>query len=258
MRRIRVIPTLLLDQGRLVKTRRFKAPVYVGDPVNTVKILNDKRVDELILLDITASSRGAEPDLTLIEQIAGECFMPLAYGGGIATLEQARAIFSAGVEKVVINSTFHSNPELVRELADIYGEQAVVISIDARQPMLARSRRVYTHGGARTVKSTPIAAARAAVAAGGEEIMICAMDQDGEMTGYDLELVRSAAEAVPVPVIASGGAGSLQDFARAAGEAGASAVAAGAMFVFKGPHRAILVNYPSQDALRAEVFSALF
>jgi cyclase len=254
MRRIRVIPALLVERGRLVKTLKFGPRTYVGDPVNTVKILNEKQVDELLLLDIAATRDGAAPDLTLITEIASECFMPLAYGGGVHDLEQARRIFSVGVEKIVLNAAQISQPDLIGQIAGIYGSQAVVVSIDARKGLLG-GYRVATHGGQRRTSLDPVTAARRAVDSGAGEIMVCNMDRDGTMQGYDLELTRAVADAVPVPVIASGGAAELTDFVEAIQQGHASAVAAGAMFVFKGPHRAVLVSYPAQSDLREAVYA---
>jgi cyclase len=257
MRRIRVIPSLLLERRRLVKTERFGARTYIGDPVNTVKIFNDKQVDEILVLDIAASRDDTGPDVALVRELASECFMPLAYGGGIATLEQARAIFSAGVEKIVINAGLYDAPDLIGEVSAIYGAQAVVASIDARKGRLTGRYGAVTHGASRRTGVHPVAAAERAVAAGAGEVMICNVDHDGVMQGYDLKLTRAVADAVPVPVIASGGAGSTADLVSAVREGHASAVAAGALFVFKGPHRAVLVNYPSQAVLAAEVYSQI-
>lgn len=257
MRRVRVIPSLLVERRRLVKTERFGPRTYVGDPVNTVKILNDKQVDELLLLDIAATRDGTPPDLKLINEIASECFMPLAYGGGVRNIEHARGIFAAGVEKVVVNAALFSSPKLIGEIAAVYGSQAVVASIDARKGRVLGGYRVVTHGGTRNSGLQPVAAARLAVEQGAGEVMICSVEREGTMSGYDLALTRAVADAVPVPVIASGGAGSMEHFVQAVTEGHASAVAAGALFVFKGPHRAVLVNYPSQVVLAAKVYSHL-
>lgn len=257
MRRVRVIPTLLLEHRRLVKTERFGQRTYVGDPVNTVRILNDKEVDEIVILDIAASRDGSAPDVALIRELASECFMPLAYGGGVRTLEQARAIFASGVEKIVVNAGLYRSPEVIGQVAEVYGAQAVVASIDARKGRLTGRYAALTHGASRKAGVDPVTAARRAVDLGAGEIMICNVDRDGAMRGYDLELTRAVADAVPVPVIASGGAASTADFVAAVRQGHASAVAAGALFVFKGPHRAVLVNYPSQAVLAAEVYSQL-
>ncbi len=253
MRRIRVIPALLVEKGRLVKTLKFGARTYVGDPVNTVKILNDKQVDELLMLDIGATRYGSKPDMKMITEIASECFMPLAYGGGITELDQAKRIFAVGVEKVVVNAALFHHPKLIGEIATIYGAQAVVVSIDAKKGMFGGYSTV-THGGAKKTPMNPVQAAKRAVELGAGEIMISNVDHDAVMKGYDIDLIRAVADAVPVPVIAAGGAGSTADFVAAVTEGHASAVAAGALFVFRGPHRAVLVNYPNRAVLKAEVF----
>jgi len=239
MRRIRVIPTLLMEGGGLVKTVRFKERKYVGDPINTVKILNDKEVDELVLLDIGATREGKSPDIARITEVAGECFMPLAYGGGITKLSQIKDILNAGVEKVILNTAFIKTPELVNEAASIYGSQSIVVAIDVKKSLFG-GYRVMISGGKKKTSLEPVSAAKLAVEKGAGEILINCIDQDGLMAGYDTELIRSIAEAVPVPVIACGGAGKVEDFVTAVKEGKASAVAAGAFFVFKGPHRAVL------------------
>jgi cyclase len=257
MRRIRIIPTLLLDNGRLVKTVRFKKPIYVGDPINSVKIFNDKQVDELIFLDIAASREGRSPDVALLRDIASECFMPLAYGGGITTIEQAKSIFEAGVEKVVLNSAFFTTPALVGEIAEIYGSQAVVVSIDVKRKALTRKPTAVFRGASRAAGLAPAAAAQSAVAAGAGELMVVAVDRDGTMSGYDIAIVNEVAAAVDVPVIASGGAASFDDFVSVVCDGGASAAAAGAMFVFNGPHQAVLISYPSPKMLKTNVYAKL-
>jgi cyclase len=248
---------LLVDQGRLVKTTAFAKPKYVGDPINSVKIFNDKQVDELIVLDISASPSGKGPDLSLIRDIASECFMPLAYGGGITTVEQAQAIFSSGVEKVVLNTAFFSTPTLVGEIARIYGSQAVVVSIDVRRPWPLRKPVAVYRSAARSSGMSPVDAACRAVEAGAGELFLNAVDRDGTMSGYDIDLIRAVAGSVEVPVIAAGGASKIDDFVAAVRDAGASAVSAGAMFVFNGPHRAVLISYPDQATLRSRVFEHL-
>jgi cyclase len=257
MRRIRVIPTLLLQQKRLVKTRQFKQEKYVGDPINTVKILNEKEVDELVILDIAATRDQTDPDIEAIAEIASECFMPLAYGGGITRFEQAKSIFDVGVEKVILNSAFFNNPTLVREIADVFGSQSVVVSIDVKLNRFFGGYRVFTQGGSVKAGLDPVAAAIRAQESGAGEILLTSIDRDGVQSGYDVSLTKSVAEAVDIPVIASGGAGSTDDFVAAIQQGKASAVAAGAMFVFKGPHRAVLVSYPAPNVLRSQVFEKL-
>jgi cyclase len=246
--RPRVIPCLLLKGERLVKTVRFGNPVYVGDPINTVRIFNEKEVDELVILDIAATLEGRRPAIDTIARIASEAFMPVAYGGGIRSLEDARAVLACGVEKVVINTAAAEQPDSVREIAAAYGNSSVVISIDVRRKLLGR-REVCVRGGRKATGLDPVASARAAAGLGAGEILLNSIDRDGTMQGYDIELVRSVARAVAVPVIACGGAGSLADFSTALREGGASAVAAGSFFVFHGRHRAVLISYPSPDQL---------
>ncbi|WJR76366.1 AglZ/HisF2 family acetamidino modification protein [Bradyrhizobium sp. NP1] len=249
MRRTRVIPTLLLRGAGLVKTTGFRNPVYVGDPINAIRIFNEKEVDELVLLDITASRTGKGPAFATIENIASECFMPVAYGGGIGSVEHIRKILGTGIEKVVINSAALRNPELVREAAREFGSQAIAVSIDVKRRLFGRYE-VYGDGGSKATGHDPVAYARTMQDLGAGEILLASIDRDGTMTGYDVDLVSRVTAAVGIPVIASGGAGKVADFT-AARRAGAAAVAAGAMFVFHGPHRAVLITYPSQAELSA-------
>lgn len=244
MIRARVIPCLLLRGHGLVKTRKFKDPVYVGDPVNAVRIFSEKEVDELVILDIDASREGREPDYELVAEIAGECFMPVAYGGGIKTLDQARKLIRCGIEKVVINSASIESTDFIREIADVFGSQAVVGSIDARRILLG-GHRVFVKSGAVDTKLKPEDHAASLEQAGVGEIFLTSIDCDGQMQGYDIELIKKVSAKVNVPVVACGGAGTLDHMRRAMSESGASAVAAGSMFVFYGKHRAVLINYPT-------------
>ncbi len=248
MLRCRVIPSLLLDDGGLYKTRRFEKPVYVGDPINAIRIFNEKEVDELMVLDIGASKVGRQPDYALIEQFAGECFMPLCYGGGVRTVDDAQRLFAMGVEKVCVQTGALGDLALVKGIADRFGSQAVVVSCDVKRGWLG-GRSLYAAATRRSDRRSWQDFARAAVDAGAGEIMVTAVDRDGEMNGMDLELVREASTMLPVPLIVAGGVGSLADIGAAA-EAGASAVAVGAFFVFHGPHRAVLITYPRYDELR--------
>ena len=244
----RVIPCLLLRGAGLVKTTRFKDPKYVGDPINAIKIFNDKEVDELVLLDITATKEDRGPAFSVIEEVASECFMPLAYGGGIRTVEEARRIFKLGVEKVVLNTTAWREPAILRHASREFGAQAVVASIDVRRRLFGRYE-VFVEGGSRSTGIDPVEYAQRMEAAGAGEILLTSIDRDGTMKGYELELIAKVTGAVGIPVIASGGAGSVSDFGAAIREGGAAAVAAGAMFVFHGPHRAVLITYPSVSEL---------
>jgi cyclase len=243
----RVIPTLLLQDGGLVKTRKFKNPKYVGDPVNAIRIFNEKEVDELVVLDIQASKRCQEPNYELINEIAGECFMPLCYGGGVRTVEMASRIFDCGVEKICLQTAAFENPSLISQIAKRFGSQAVVLSIDVKRDWMRRTRLYNAKIGSTSSQSWSDFL-RIGVEAGAGEVIVNAVDHDGELNGYNLEIIGQAAGMVEVPVIASGGACNIEDF-RAAIAAGASAVAAGAMFVFHGPHRAVLITYPRYDEL---------
>jgi cyclase len=243
--RPRVIPCLLLSpsRGGLVKTRRFRDPKYVGDPINAVRIFNEKEVDELMVLDIDATQERRGPDFERLEELAAECFMPLCYGGGIRTADEAKAVFSLGVEKVALQSVFLRDPRVVREIADHAGEQAVVVSLDVEKDWLGRRRL----RGARSRDWRE--ALGEAVSVGAGEILLTSVEREGTLSGMDESLISEASAMVDVPVIANGGASSLEDIQTAV-RAGASAVAAGAFFVFHGPHRAVLITYPRYEELR--------
>lgn len=239
----RVIPCLLLRDRGLVKTVKFKSDVYVGDPVNAVRIFNDKEVDELILLDIDATCEGRGPDFELIAEIAGECFMPVAYGGGIRSFADVQRVIRSGIEKVVINSAAYADIEVIREASATYGAQAVVVGIDVRKPLLG-GYKLYSRSGQAEEKVKLAAHLDRIAAAGAGEIFINSIDRDGVMGGYDIELIRQVCAITNIPVIACGGAGSLAHLVEAVDQGGASAVAAGSMFVFHGRHKAVLINYP--------------
>ncbi len=243
----RVIPCLLLHEGGLVKTMRFKKPAYVGDPINAIRIFNEKEVDELLVLDIGATREGREPNYALIEQFAGECFMPLSYGGGIQTVTQARRLFSLGVEKVCLQTSAMRDMNIIREIAELSGNQSVLFSLDVRKSLLGRYK-VYASATGKSIDVRWQTILQEAVHAGAGEVIINAVDRDGTMTGIDEELIREAATLIPVPLIAVGGVGSLADIRKAV-DAGASAVSAGAFFVFHGPHRAVLITYPQYKDL---------
>lgn len=238
----RVIPALLLQDGGLVKTRRFKDPKYVGDPINAIHIFNDKEVDEMMVLDIGATKVGREPDYATIELFAGECFMPLCYGGGIRSVDQAAKLFDLGVEKITLQSAALDDLSLITRIAQRFGTQSVVISVDVKKDWLGR-HSLYESRRGKATKADWLEFTRDAVNAGAGEVLLNSVDRDGELCGYDVDLIRQASSQVPVPLIALGGARNIQDF-RIAVDAGASAVAAGAMFVFHGPHRAVLITYP--------------
>ena len=247
----RVIPCLLLSpsRGGLVKTHKFASPRYVGDPINAVHIFNEKEVDELIILDIDATREQRGPKFDMIEELASECFMPLCYGGGIRTADDAFALFSLGIEKVAMQTAIASDPSIIRQIAARAGEQAVVASFDVKQQWFGK-RRLHSFAGARFPFVDWKEAIRHVVELGAGEILLNSVDRDGTLAGPDLELIREASAVAQVPLISAGGVGSLHDI-KAATDAGASAVAAGAFFVFHGPHRAVLITYPKYDELRS-------
>jgi cyclase len=249
--RPRIMPVLLMqDDGLLYKTQKFKDPKYVGDPRIAVKIFNDKGADEIVLLDIMATAQKRTPNFKLIEEIASEAFMPMAYGGGITKFEDAKTLFSLGVEKVILNSAVFENPKLLRQIADFCGISSVVCSIDARKDFFGRWH-VYSHGGKRKMPVDPVTHARAMEAAGAGEIIINAIDRDGTFQGYDVDLCRVVAEAVSIPVIACGGAAHVRDCVNIVKQTSVSAASAGSIFVFQGPHRAVLIKFPSDQELKA-------
>lgn len=223
--------------------------ICVGDPINAIRILNEKEVDELMVLDIVAGKEKREPDYGLIEQFAGECFMPLTYGGGITCIDQAARVFALGVEKICLQTAALVNPQLITQLAERFGSQSVVVSIDVKRNW--RNKPLLFKSASRsTLAVSWLAQAQTLVAAGAGEVLLNAVDRDGTLGGLDLDLIRQASAALPVPLIALGGVASLVDI-KAAVDAGASAVAAGAFFVFHGPHRAVLISYPRYRELEA-------
>lgn len=246
----RVMPCLLLRNAALVKTIEFKNPSYVGDPINAVRIYNEKEVDELIFLDITATIESKEPNLKLLRDIASECFMPVAYGGGIARVEQADAIFAAGIEKVAINTAAVENRQLVTDLAERFGVQAVVVAIDVRKSLFGR-HEVFIRGGRSGTGLDPVEQAREMERRGAGEILLTSIDRDGTGRGYDLDLLKRVTSAVTIPVVASGGAGKLADCRDAIRLGGASAAALGSMAVYHGRNRAVLINFPTSDEIDA-------
>lgn len=244
----RVIPCLLLQDGGLVKTQKFKKPKYVGDPINAVRIFNDKYVDELIFLDIRASRLNQEPDYDLIARIAGECFMPLCYGGGVKTLEQAKKLVSLGVEKIAVNSACIHQPNLVMQLVAELGAQSVVGAMDVKRNFWGREQ-VYDASHNKLINLDPLRHAQQMVAAGVGEIFINDVDRDGMFSGYNFELIAKLSQMTNVPLIACGGANDLDDMQKVFAS-GASAAAAGSMFVFYGPHRAVLITYPEYAQIK--------
>jgi cyclase len=258
MLRPRITPCLLLHQGGLVKTVRFGDAKYVGDPINAVRIFNEKEADELIVVDIDASVESREPNFRLIAQLAMECRMPLCYGGGVRTADQARRIIASGVEKVSISAAFVDRPALASEIAQEVGNQSVVVTLDVKKKRWGSGYEVYTHNGRRGTGRAPLDLAGEAEARGAGELLINAIDQDGRMTGYDLPLARSVRDAMHIPLTFLGGAGSLADIGKLISACGVVGAAAGSLFVFKGAYRAVLINYPSavqKDAILQEALA---
>jgi cyclase len=254
--RPRIIPCLLVHQGGLVKTVGFKNPKYVGDPINAVKIFNEKECDELIVVDIDATVRGVEPDYRAIEHMATECRMPLCYGGGVRTPEQAKRIISLGVEKVSISAAAVENPELVAEIANAVGRQSVVVVIDARKRALGRGWDVWTRNAGKSAKLDALDFAARVADLGAGEIVMNSIDLDGKMTGYVLDLARRLRARVTVPMTMLGGAGSLEHMGQLFEACGVVGAAAGSLFVFKGQYRAVLINYPNVKQ-KDELFGAV-
>lgn len=250
MLRTRVIPALLLRNESLVKTVRFGDFTYVGDPCNTVRIFNELEVDELLFMDIAASREGRGPNMKVLADIANECFMPLGYGGGVRTLEQARAVFDIGFEKIVLNSHAVEQPALITEIARHYGSQAVVASIDVKKGIMGR-QTVRTYGGKHNTHRDPVEWAREVERLGAGEVLLTSMDREGTWKGFDLDLVGRITGAVSIPVIAHGGGGSLEHIADVVKKAHASAVALGSMVVFQKQGMGVLVSFPEQSSLEA-------
>jgi cyclase len=255
MKRVRVIPVLLLQKGGLVKSVKFKDHKYVGDPINAVKIFNEKEVDEIVVLDISATAEKRPPNIGQVKDIASEAFMPLAFGGGITMLEQIKELITSGVEKVVLNTSAYKNPALITEGAKWVGSQSIVVSIDVKKNLWGKYK-VYVQNGTKAVETDLISYAKQAESAGAGEIFLNSIDRDGTFEGYDEELIHLVSEAVQIPVVAIGGAGQIHDFTKAVNK-GASAVAAGSFFVFQRPHRAVLISYPSQQDLREKFFTKI-
>jgi imidazole glycerol-phosphate synthase subunit HisF len=255
--RPRITPCLLVKSGGLYKTVQFGTPKYVGDPLNAVRIFNEKEVDELVVLDIDASAQRREPDYALIRNLAAECRMPLCYGGGVKTVEQAERIIGLGVEKVAIASAGVESPDLIAEAAKRVGSQSVVLIMDVRRSGLLRQYTVLTHNGTRKTGLSPLELAKRATALGAGELVVNSIDHDGMMGGYDLELISQIREATSLPLTALGGAGSLQDIAKLISHFGLIGAAAGSLFVFKGVYKAVLINYPNPREKDALVSGAL-
>jgi imidazole glycerol-phosphate synthase subunit HisF len=245
--RVRIIPVLLLKDGGLYKTINFKKETYVGDPVNTVKIFNEKGADELAILGFDVSKNKKHIDFKKLTEIAGEAFMPMSYGGGIKTFTEAKQIFDAGYEKIIINSTLFENPALIEQVGTVYGAQAVVAALDVKKNFLGKFK-VYSHSGTKAQNFSPVEWAKKAEEYGAGEILLNAIDKDGTWEGYDEQLIQQVAHAVSIPVIACGGAGTNDDLKKAV-QSGASAVAAGSMFVYQKKGKGVLISFPSEMEL---------
>ncbi len=245
----RIIPCLLLRDSGLVKTIKFKDSTYIGDPINAVKIFNEKEVDELVFLDIDATKDKKEPPYELIQDIATECFMPFCYGGGVKTIEQIRRLIASGTEKVAINSEAFYNPHFISEAANVFGSSTIVVSIDYKKNLFGKTS-VYVSGGKKNTKKDPVAYAVEMEKLGAGELFVNSIERDGTMNGYDLEMIRKITDAVSIPVIACGGAGQLSDFRDAFQEGKASAASAGSLFVFQGKKRGVLISYPDPKEVK--------
>ena len=256
MLRPRLIPILLLDNGRLVKTKNFRNPVYVGDPINAIRIFNEKEVDEIVVLDITASAQGRQPDFSLIEDFASECFMPLTYGGGIRSMSDANRLFSLGVEKISLQSALFDDGPLVRQLVSRFGAQAIVFALDVRRTKFQKIQVFRGYSNKRHLLRWEDALDNA-LAMGIGEVLICDVGREGTMRGVDEHLIAEMTSNVQVPVIFSGGVGTMSDI-RSVLSAGADAVGVGAFCVFHGPNRAVLITYPSPKNLAADLQGTSF
>jgi len=245
MLRPRIIPSLLVHDNGLVKTVNFKNAKYVGDPINAVKIFNEKEVDELAIFDIDATVLNKEPDYALIEKLANQSRMPLCYGGGVKTVEQAQRIFGLGIEKIALSSAIINKPELIMEIADRVGSQSVIAVLDVKKKLLG-GYEIYTHNGKKGTGINPFKFVEEAEKFGAGEIIINSIDQDGVMKGYDMNLIDKIREKISLPMTVLGGAGSLDDIGKVINKHGVIGVAAGSLFVFKGIYKAVLINYPNR------------
>jgi len=249
MFRPRVIPVLLLKNQGLVKSVQFKNHRYIGDPINAVKIFNDLKADELVFLDITASKTNSLISLDFVQKVGDEANMPFAVGGGIKTIDQIKQILNSGAEKVIINSEAALNPEFIKQAASEFGSSTIVVSIDVKKNLFKKEKS-YINSGTKATKYSAVELAKLAENMGAGEIIINSIDHDGMMQGYNLDLIKQISEAVTIPVVAVGGAGNIQDISMAINEGYASAAGAGSIFVYHGPRRAVLINYPTRDELK--------
>lgn len=244
--RPRVIPTLLISEGNLVKTKKFDNPNYLGDPINAVKIFNEKNVDELCVLDVCASKKGGSPDMDLIKDMASEAFMPMSYGGGIKSINQMREIFSLGFEKIIVNTLLVEKPELIKEATAYFGSQSIVASIDYKT--FLGKKICYIKDGTQKTSYSPMELIKTAESLGVGEVLLYSIDRDGQKKGYDNRMISEAVANTSIPIIACGGAGSVDDIAECLDVTGVHAVAAGSLFVYFGSRDAVLINYPDETA----------
>lgn len=248
MLRTRIIPVLLLRDDALVKTVKFSKPAYIGDPINTVRIFNELEVDELVFLDIEATTQSRKPNLSILREIANECFMPLAYGGGLYDFETAKEIFEIGFEKVVLNTACHTHPNVIEQLVQHFGNQAIVASVDVKKNFWG-NYDVFTHSGSKNSKKNPVEWCKQLEAMGVGEILLTSLDKEGTWSGFDIDLTRKVSDAVGIPVIAHGGAGNLEHISQVVHQGKASAVALGSMVVFQKKGMGVLVNFPEKNQL---------
>jgi len=243
MLRPRIIPCLLLQDNGLVKTVNFKNPKYVGDPINAVRIFNEKEVDELVFFDIDATVLNNEPNYSLIERISNQSRMPLCYGGGIKTVEQAKRVFGLGVEKIALSSSVIDNPSLITQIGDQVGAQSVIVVLDVKKKLFG-GYEVFTHNGKKARGIDPFKFIKKVQKLGAGEIVINSIDKDGLMNGYDMSLIKKIREITSLPITVLGGAGSIEHLAEIIEKNGIIGASAGSLFVFKGPYKAVLINYP--------------
>ena len=246
MLRPRIIPSLLIHDKGLVKTVKFKDHKYIGDPINAVKIFNEKEVDELAIFDIDATVLGNEPNYILIEKLANQSRMPLCYGGGVKTVKQAQKIFSLGVEKIALSSSIIQNPNLITEISEKVGSQSVIVVLDVKKKLLG-GYEIYTHNGKKSTGISPIKFAKMAQKFGAGEVIINSIDNDGMMNGFDMNIITKVREEITIPLTVLGGAGNLEDMKKVILKNGIIGVAAGSLFVFRGVYKAVLINYPSKE-----------
>lgn len=255
----RIIPVLLLRNKGLVKTIKFKNPVYVGDPFNALKIFNEKEVDELIFLDIDASKEGREPPYDYLKEVASECFMPLGYGGAVKSIQQIKRLIQSGIEKICINTQAFENPDFIKSATDTFGTSTIVGAMDVKRNMWGKYH-VYTKGGTINTNREPLSYAQKLQALGVGELFVNNIERDGTLLGYDVELIKQISSGVDIPVIACGGAGKFEDLITVIKDGNASAAAAGSIFVFHGKHKAVLITYPEykkiKDALTTSNYRA--